>query len=73
LAKDQIETRENPLATTALEVISHPRRIKGSEAFRSGLIELQDAASQAVVGMLPSPKRVLDSCAGNLVTEEIAS
>ena len=43
-----------------------PRRLRNSAAFRDGLVELQDAASQAVVEALPlAPgQRVLDYCAG---------
>ncbi|MGY6697529.1 MAG: RsmB/NOP family class I SAM-dependent RNA methyltransferase [Roseinatronobacter sp.] len=61
-----IETRPHDLASTALEVISNPRAIQTSEAFRTGLVELQDAASQAVIEALPSVQnaRVLDFCAG---------
>ena len=67
LAEEGVETAPHPLSTTALEVTGGARRVKGSAAFREGLVELQDAASQAVVdALLPLPHgtRVLDYCAG---------
>ncbi len=66
LASEGIETRPCALADTALEVLSNPRRIAASAAFRAGLVELQDAASQAVVAALGVERgeRVLDYCAG---------
>lgn len=66
LAAEGIATRPHPLAASALEVTDNARRIQGSAAYGEGLVELQDAASQAVVEALPlSPgDRVLDHCAG---------
>ncbi|SUZ33406.1 Ribosomal RNA small subunit methyltransferase B [Roseibaca ekhonensis] len=66
LAADGIETRPVPLANTALEVTAQARRVRQSAAFADGLIELQDAASQAVIAALPdiSGAKVLDYCAG---------
>lgn len=66
LARDGIETRPNQLAKTALEVLSNARKIQTSKAFLDGMVELQDAASQAIVEALPlhSARRVLDYCAG---------
>ncbi len=66
LNEDGIATRPHPLSAQALEVLENPRRINGSRAFRDGLVELQDAASQAVVDALPlrPGQRVLDYCAG---------
>lgn len=67
LAKDGITTEPHPLANTALEVTENPRKIVSSQAFRDGLVELQDAASQALVADLqmdPAPARILDYCAG---------
>ncbi len=70
LAGEGIEARAHPLASTALEVVAGARRVQGSRAFRSGLVELQDAASQAVAeavaaasGLRPGV-RLLDHCAG---------
>ncbi|MCE0507141.1 RsmB/NOP family class I SAM-dependent RNA methyltransferase [Roseivivax sp. GX 12232] len=66
LAEEGIATTPNPRAETALSVTENPRRVAGSRAFREGLVELQDAASQAAMADLPlSPgDRVLDYCAG---------
>lgn len=66
LADDGIQTVPHPLSDTALEVTANARRVSQSTAFRSGLVELQDVASQAVVEALPLDPgmRVLDYCAG---------
>lgn len=66
LAAEEIEARPHPLAHSALEVIRGQRRIQTSRAYLSGLVELQDAASQAVAEALPlqDGMRVLDFCAG---------
>ncbi len=66
LAAEGIETRPHPLSPSALEVTANARRVRASRAFREGLVELQDAASQAVVDMLPlrDGMAVLDYCAG---------
>ncbi|MFP4404487.1 RsmB/NOP family class I SAM-dependent RNA methyltransferase [Rhodosalinus sp.] len=66
LAAEGIETVPVPVGTTALEVTAGARRVARSRAFADGLVELQDAASQAVVDALPlqDGARVLDLCAG---------
>jgi len=66
LLDEGIETQAHPLSATALKVLSNPRKVRRSNAFLDGLIELQDAASQAVVDTLDIGKdaRVLDYCAG---------
>lgn len=66
LTAEGIETRPGPLSPTALEVTGNARRVQSGPAFAAGLVELQDAASQAVVDLLPlAPNmRVLDYCAG---------
>jgi 16S rRNA (cytosine967-C5)-methyltransferase len=66
LAAEGIATHPHPLADTALQVTDGARRVQGSEAYRTGLVEVQDAASQAVVADLPLQPglRVLDYCAG---------
>lgn len=66
LAADDIQTEPHPLAETALRVTANARRIQASDAYTSGLVELQDAASQAVIAALPlvDGLRVLDYCAG---------
>ena len=66
LAAEGILTRPHPLSPTALEVTQHPRRVHLSAPYKDGHVELQDAASQAVVDLLPlkADSRVLDYCAG---------
>ncbi|WP_298557760.1 RsmB/NOP family class I SAM-dependent RNA methyltransferase [uncultured Aliiroseovarius sp.] len=66
LAEEGIETQPSALALTALEIVKNPRKIKGSRAFLEGYVELQDAASQAVIEALniQPGMRVLDYCAG---------
>ncbi len=66
LLAEGIETRPHPLSPTALEVTAGARRIAACAAYAEGLVELQDAASQAVIDALPliDGMRVLDYCAG---------
>lgn len=66
LSRDGISARPHPLATTALEVTENARKIQTSEAYQTGLVELQDASSQAAIEALPlhTGMRVLDYCAG---------
>lgn len=66
LAAEGIVARAHPLAETALEVVENARKVQASQAYLTGLVELQDAASQAVVATLPltDGMRVLDHCAG---------
>ncbi|SPJ22636.1 RsmB/NOP family class I SAM-dependent RNA methyltransferase [Palleronia abyssalis] len=66
LLAEGIETLPHPLSPTALEVTTNPRRVQGSRAWADGLVELQDAASQAIVDLLPldGTRRILDYCAG---------
>ncbi len=66
LHSDGIETRSHTLSKTALEVIVNARKIHDSTAYLTGLVDLQDASSQAVVDTLPlrDGLRVLDYCAG---------
>ena len=66
LAAEGIVTQPHPLASTALKVIENPRKINGSQTYLNGIVELQDAASQAVVEALEIAPgmRVLDYCAG---------
>ncbi|MEX0286685.1 MAG: RsmB/NOP family class I SAM-dependent RNA methyltransferase [Paracoccaceae bacterium] len=66
LLEDGIETQSHPAADMALEITDGPRKLRQSSAYKNGIVELQDAASQAVVAMLPlqPAHRVLDYCAG---------
>jgi len=67
LAEEGIASEPHPLAATTLEVTANARRIRQSRAYLSGVVELQDAASQAVVEEIGAPAgqgRALDYCAG---------
>lgn len=64
LAEQGVETRANPLAETALTVTAGERKIRNSDSYLDGAVELQDASSQAVVAAMPNGSRVLDYCAG---------
>ena len=66
LTAEQIEVFPHPLASTALEVTLNARKIAQTNSYQHGLVELQDAASQAMVEDLPLAPgmRVLDYCAG---------
>ncbi|MCP5088983.1 MAG: RsmB/NOP family class I SAM-dependent RNA methyltransferase [Rhodobacteraceae bacterium] len=61
-----VVTQQVDNSPTALRVMQNPRRVSGSEAYKKGLVELQDAASQAVIADLPldDARIVLDLCAG---------
>lgn len=66
LATESIATRPVPGVNMALEVTENARKIQNSSSYAEGLVELQDASSQAVVEALPlrDGMRVLDHCAG---------
>lgn len=68
LADEGIEARPHPLSPWALELGAGARRLRATRAFAQGLVEPQDAASQAVVAAFASGlrqgTRVLDYCAG---------
>ncbi|WP_417525902.1 RsmB/NOP family class I SAM-dependent RNA methyltransferase [Marinovum sp.] len=66
LASDGITAQPHPLSPTALRVTEGARRVHLSDAYKDGLVELQDVASQAVVDALDLQpgQRVLDFCAG---------
>lgn len=66
LAAERITAEPHPLAETALEVTAGARGVARSAAYLEGLVELQDAASQAAVALVPVAPgdRVLDYCAG---------
>jgi len=63
---DGIECQPHALSKTALQVTNGARKIQNSVAYLTGLVDLQDASSQAVVDHLPlrDGMRVLDYCAG---------
>lgn len=64
LADEGVVTQANERAATALTVTEGARRIRNSEPYQTGLVELQDAASQAAVAGLSGSGRALDYCAG---------
>lgn len=66
LADDGIIGRPHETVKTAVEVIENPRRIQTCRAYQTGVVELQDAASQAAMLLLDLAEntRVLDYCAG---------
>lgn len=68
LAADGIVAEPDPLSPWALRVAAGARRLRSAAALAEGLVELQDAASQAAVAAfaaaLPGPVPVLDLCAG---------
>ena len=66
LAEEGISAVPHPLAETALRIETGARRVRTSQAFAEGLVEVQDAASQAVCAALPAGPgvSVLDYCAG---------
>lgn len=66
LAEEDIQTHPHPNVETALEVTENARRIAQSRPYAQGLVELQDAASQATTAQLPlrDDMSVLDFCAG---------
>ncbi len=66
LAAEGIEAEPHPLAPGALRVTGGARRLRNTRAFAEGLVELQDAGSQAICAAIPLPESgsVLDYCAG---------
>lgn len=66
LSSDGVSTEPHPLAPGALVVTEGARRVAQSRAYRDGLVELQDGASQAVTASIPlhNGMKVLDYCAG---------
>lgn len=66
LAADGIATELTDLAKFGLLVTENARKIQSSAAYLQGMVELQDAASQAIIEALPlsEGQRVLDYCCG---------
>ncbi|MFN0115755.1 MAG: RsmB/NOP family class I SAM-dependent RNA methyltransferase [Paracoccaceae bacterium] len=66
LESEGIGCETGPLAATAIRVNARPERVRASRAYLGGLVELQDAAGQAAVALVPlrDGMRVLDYCAG---------
>lgn len=66
LARDLIFTEPHALAPFALRITQNPRKLARSLAYSYGLVELQDASSQAVAAFCRAKPNttVLDYCAG---------
>jgi 16S rRNA (cytosine967-C5)-methyltransferase len=66
LAEDGVRAVGSELASACLIVLENPRKINTSRAYLDGLVELQDASSQAVIDTLAlvDGQRVLDYCCG---------
>lgn len=66
LTAEGVVAGPHPLAKNALQVTEGARKIQTTRSYSQGLVEIQDAASQAVVEALPITPgmRVLDFCAG---------
>jgi 16S rRNA (cytosine967-C5)-methyltransferase len=66
LAAEGIGTRAHPGSPTALEVTEGARRIRASQAYLDGLVELQDLSAQRAVAAVnwPDTGTILDYCAG---------
>ena len=66
LNDEGISTEVHPFVPTALKVIDGARKVAQSDSYKQGLVELQDASSQASVCALISQIKgpVLDYCAG---------
>ena len=66
LAQEEIDVQAHPIVSGCLRVTKNARRLRNARAYREGLVELQDAASQAAVAAVPirPGAKVLDFCAG---------
>ncbi|MGI9388561.1 MAG: RsmB/NOP family class I SAM-dependent RNA methyltransferase [Boseongicola sp.] len=67
LRKDGFDARSHLLAETAIVVEGNSRKLSAAKVVRDGLVEFQDASSQAVVDRLSAflpDASVLDYCAG---------
>ena len=66
LARDDITVEQHTDVPHALRITENVRRLKNSQAFLQGLVELQDASSQFAIQQVavPDQGRLLDYCAG---------
>ncbi len=66
LVAEGVETEPDPEVATALTAFQGAAKVSASPPFLQGLVEIQDASSQAAVLRLPlrDGQRVLDLCAG---------
>ena len=67
ILRDQgIETELDDTCVTALKVLSNPRKVKQSDAYKTGLLDVQDLNSQISCRTIPVKNgwKLLDFCAG---------
>lgn len=64
LGSEGVETIPHAHVDTALKVTQNPRRVAQTTLYKNGIIELQDASSQALCAGLPEAAKMLDYCAG---------
>ena len=66
LEQEGISTSQHPTCATALQITEGARRLRQSEAYSKGLVELQDLSAQLAVARQDWPEtgRILDYCAG---------
>ncbi|QFQ86370.1 RsmB/NOP family class I SAM-dependent RNA methyltransferase [Paracoccus kondratievae] len=64
LAKEGIAVRSHPVLPSAICVTKGARRVAGSDAYRQGMVELQDLSPQMACALLPARGSLLDLCAG---------
>ncbi|MEO0936666.1 MAG: RsmB/NOP family class I SAM-dependent RNA methyltransferase [Pseudomonadota bacterium] len=64
LVADGITAAPNPRARAALTLTDGARKLRQARAWAEGLVELQDASSQAVVAWISGAGTALDYCAG---------
>ena len=67
ILRDQgIETELDDTCVTALKVLSNPRKVKQSDAYKTGLLDIQDLNSQISCRTIPVKNgwKLLDFCAG---------
>jgi len=66
LRDEGIETDLDDACVTALKVLSNPRKVKQSDAYKAGLLDIQDLNSQISCRTIPLENgwKLLDFCAG---------
>lgn len=64
LSAEGVETVVNPRAETALTITKGPRRLRNTDTYLNGLVEVQDGSSQAAVAGVAGMGTALDYCAG---------
>ncbi|WP_415402824.1 RsmB/NOP family class I SAM-dependent RNA methyltransferase [Tateyamaria sp. SN3-11] len=64
LSEAGIAATPNPRASTALTITEGARRLRNSACYLEGLVEIQDAASQAAMLTISGQGTALDFCAG---------